>query len=116
MCRLHKHGRNFGSFSLVLLGTKSRKSNADCVLYSIQAPAVQVNSRMDSIASFDVKSLRKVQTRVRTSDGRRYVETRDDAGEPRATSSPRFDGHPGYVVDLQPDLQIGQVLPGLYIG
>lgn len=71
---------------------------------------------MDSIASFDKKSLKKVQTSVRTSDGRRYVETRDDTGEPRATSLPRFDGCPGYVVDLQPDLQIGQVLPGLHIG
>lgn len=71
---------------------------------------------MDSIASFDAKSLRKVQTSVRTTDGRRYTETRDDTGEPRATSPPRSDGQPGYVVDLQPDLQIGQVLPGLYIG
>lgn len=71
---------------------------------------------MDGITSFDVKSLRKVKTSVRTADGRHFVEVRDSKGEPRMMSSPRFDGLMGFVPDLKPDLQVGEVIPGLHIG
>ncbi|KAL1435470.1 hypothetical protein MTO96_000145 [Rhipicephalus appendiculatus] len=71
---------------------------------------------MDGITSFDVKSLRKVKTNVRTADGRQFVEARDSKGEPRIVSTPRFDGSMGFVPDLKPDLQVGEVIPGLHIG
>lgn len=71
---------------------------------------------MDGITSFDVKSLRKVKTSVRTADGRHFVEVRDSKGEPRMMSSPRFDGLMGFVPDLKPDLQVGEVIPRLHIG
>ncbi|KAH7961509.1 dual specificity protein phosphatase 19 [Rhipicephalus sanguineus] len=71
---------------------------------------------MEGITSFDVKSLRKVKTSVRTADGRQFVEARDSKGEPRIVSEPRFDGSIGFVPDLKPDLQVGEVIPGLHIG
>ncbi|KAH8042381.1 hypothetical protein HPB51_022189 [Rhipicephalus microplus] len=60
---------------------------------------------MDDIRSFDVKSLRKVKTSVKTVDGRQFEEVRDSKGEPRIVSTPRFDGSMGFVPDLKPDLQ-----------
>ncbi|KAL3250160.1 hypothetical protein MRX96_055754 [Rhipicephalus microplus] len=71
---------------------------------------------MDDIRSFDVKSLRKVKTSVKTVDGRQFEEVRDSKGEPRIVSTPRFDGSMGFVPDLKPDLQVGEVIPGLHIG
>ncbi|XP_050045668.1 dual specificity protein phosphatase 3-like [Dermacentor andersoni] len=71
---------------------------------------------MEGITSFDIKSLKNVKTSVRTADGRHFVETRDSKGEPRVVSSPRFDGSMGFVPDLKPDLQVGEVIPGLHIG
>nr|XP_054933312.1 dual specificity protein phosphatase 19-like isoform X2 [Dermacentor andersoni] len=70
---------------------------------------------MEGITSFDIKSLKNVKTSVRTADGRHFVETRDSKGEPRVVSSPRFDGSMGFVPDLKPDLQVGEVIPGLHI-
>ncbi|XP_077516240.1 dual specificity protein phosphatase 19-like [Amblyomma americanum] len=71
---------------------------------------------MEGITTFDRASLKNVKTRVRTADGRQFLETRDTKGQPRAVSSPTFDGSMGFVPDLKPDLQVGEVLPGLYIG
>lgn len=68
------------------------------------------------ICTFNRGSLRQVQTRVKTADGRSFVESKDETGTICVEASAPHDRSLGFVPDLTPDLQLGEVLPGLYVG
>lgn len=68
------------------------------------------------ICTFNRRSLRQVQTRVKTADGRSFVESKDETGTICVEASAPHDRSVGFVPDLTPDLQLGEVLPGLYVG
>ncbi|CAN7996434.1 unnamed protein product [Ixodes hexagonus] len=69
------------------------------------------------ICTFNKGSLKPVKTCVKTADGRSFVESKDGTGRllVEACSSPH-ERSLGFVPDLTPDLQMGEVLPGLFVG
>uniref|UniRef100_A0A4D5R988 protein-serine/threonine phosphatase n=1 Tax=Scolopendra viridis TaxID=118503 RepID=A0A4D5R988_SCOVI len=69
---------------------------------------------LSEIRNFSSGKLRKVQTKVLTSDGRQLIETRDKHG--RIISKETGKIAPGFVADVKPDLQVGEILPGLLLG
>ena len=76
-------------------------------------------SFLGDIASFSTGSLKKVDTRVRRQDGTRVVESRDESGSfAVVTNEPVQESGAmeyGFVPDYEPDLQIVQVRPYLYM-
>lgn len=68
----------------------------------------------DEIKNFSQRKLKQVQTKVTTGSGEHVTEKRDAKGV-KAIKSDGVKG-PGYVVDTKPDLQVGMIIPGLFIG
>lgn len=68
----------------------------------------------DEIKNFSQRKLKQVQTKVTTGSGEHVTEKRDAKGV-KAIKSEGIQG-PGYVVDTKPDLQVGMIIPGLFIG
>ncbi|XP_054285894.1 dual specificity protein phosphatase 19 [Macrosteles quadrilineatus] len=58
-------------------------------------------------------TLRSTETTVRTSAGDVYLEKKNKKGD---SVLEKVDRGPGYVVDMKPDLQVAEVLPGLLMG
>ncbi|XP_041478000.1 dual specificity protein phosphatase 19-like [Lytechinus variegatus] len=78
-------------------------------------------SFLDDISSFSKVALKSVETCVRREDGSRVLEARDASGEfsilrdKKPDSSSGSDMEYGFVPDYEPDLQIVQVRPYLYM-
>lgn len=68
----------------------------------------------DEIRKFSQRKLRKVETKVTTGSGEQVTEKRSAKGLTQIKSD-GING-PGYVLDHKPDLQVGMIIPGLYIG
>ncbi|XP_064454696.1 uncharacterized protein LOC135365980 [Ornithodoros turicata] len=71
------------------------------------------------ICKFTRAKLRKVDTHVKSLSGQRWVERKDAEGWFRSM----FPSDPigasdaaGFVFDFTPDLQVAEVIPGLYVG
>ena len=67
-------------------------------------------SFLNDIQAFSKNSLKKVATEIVTVDGRRIRQ------DPDGESQVVCEGLAGFVKDTKPDLQVGEVLPGLFIG
>lgn len=57
--------------------------------------------------------LKTTSTRVKTASGEVFLERRNECG---AVCVEKVSSDFGFVVDLKPDLQVAEVLPGLYMG
>lgn len=73
------------------------------------------------ICKFTRAKLKKVDTHVKTLSGQSWIESKDDEGAfysmyPSGPSAPRGSNFPGFVYDFTPDLQVAQVIPGLFVG
>lgn len=68
----------------------------------------------DEIKNFSQRKLKQVQTKVTTGSGEHVTEKRSPKG--LATIKNEGVKGPGYVVDTKPDLQVGMIIPGLFIG
>ncbi len=68
----------------------------------------------DEIKNFSQRKLKQVQTKVTTGSGEHVTEKRS----PKGVDAIKNEGvkGPGYVVDTKPDLQVGMIIPGLFIG
>lgn len=68
----------------------------------------------DEIRKFGQRKLKKVDVKVTTPSGESVTERRC----PKGIVATKVDGIPGtgYVVDTKPDLQVGMIIPGLFIG
>jgi len=71
-------------------------------------------SLLKEILQFGKARLSKAETRFTTEDGLRCIETQDEHGEFHLKQIEGADTL-GYVVDTNPDLQVGQILPGLLL-
>ena len=71
-------------------------------------------SFLKDIKGFSKKQLNTVATEISTVDGRRLKETRDDYG--RSHLECIDDGGLGFVGDLKPDLQVGEIMEGMILG
>lgn len=70
-------------------------------------------SFLSQIKNFDSGSLVNTQTRVKTCEGKTFIE-RLNSGE--YSSTPVVGDDTGWVVDLEPDLQMAEIRPNLYFG
>lgn len=72
------------------------------------------NKLFDEIKKFSQRKLKAVETKVITGSGEVVTEKR----VPKGLKTIRNDGvqGPGYVPDYKPDLQVGMIIPGLFIG
>lgn len=68
----------------------------------------------NEIKNFSQRKLRKVETKVTTGSGEQVTEKRGNKGLLTVKTGPA--NGPGYVVDHKPDLQVGMIIPGLFIG
>lgn len=57
--------------------------------------------------------LKITNTTVKTASGEVFLEKRNESG---VVSLEKVSSDVGYVVDLKPDLQVAEVIPGLYMG
>jgi len=70
----------------------------------------------EALRGFSKGSLKSTETKVLTVTGEEYLETKDIEGRTitkKLDSKPRTYGFVGWGI---PDLQVGEVLPGLLIG
>ena len=70
-------------------------------------------SFLKDIEGFSKKKLKSVDTEITTVDGRRLKETRDHYGRCHLEN---VGGSLGYVGDVKPDLQVGEILDGVILG
>lgn len=75
---------------------------------------IKRNKLFDEIRGFSQRKLKKVQTKVTTGSGEQLTEARSAKGL-LTIKSDGIQG-PGHVVDTKPDLQVGMIMPGLFIG
>ena len=72
-------------------------------------------SFLSEIAGFSKSRLKTTSTTVTTMGGRQYLETRDKYG--RSSRTLLTEGEDlMYIGDTKPDLQVGDVIPGLLVG
>ncbi len=67
----------------------------------------------DEIRGFSQRKLKKVETKVTTGSGELVTEKRGAKGV-QTVKTEGIQGT-GYVVDNKPDLQVGMIIPGLFI-
>jgi hypothetical protein len=67
----------------------------------------------DAIRGFSQRKLKKVETKVTTGSGELVTEKRGAKGV-QTVKTEGIQGT-GYVVDNKPDLQVGMIMPGLFI-
>jgi hypothetical protein len=67
----------------------------------------------DAIRGFSQRKLKKVETKVTTGSGELVTEKRGAKGV-QTVKTEGIQGT-GYVVDNKPDLQVGMIIPGLFI-
>lgn len=67
----------------------------------------------DEIRNFSQRKLKKVETKVVTGSGEQLTEKRSPKGLQQVKSHGITS--PGYVADYKPDLQVGMIIPGLFI-
>ncbi|ESP01659.1 hypothetical protein LOTGIDRAFT_139279, partial [Lottia gigantea] len=68
----------------------------------------------EALKDFNKAKLKPTETKILTVDGRVLKEKRDTSG--RCVVEQLQTGEQGYIGDVQLDLQVGEVLPGLIMG
>lgn len=81
---------------------------------TLMAEDIDRSGLFNEIRQFSQRKLKKVETKVTSGSGEVLTEKRNAKG----LQTIKSDGvkSPGYVVDHKPDLQVGMVVPGLFIG
>lgn len=77
------------------------------------ADEVDRSGLFNEIRAFSQRKLKKVDTKVTTGSGEVLKEKRTPKGV-QTIKSEGIQGS-GYVVDHKPDLQVGMIIPGLFI-
>ena len=72
-------------------------------------------SFLSEIQGFKKAVLKTASTLITTADGSQYMETRDKYGHHKKTLV-AVGATLGYLADVKPDLQVGEILPGLILG
>ena len=71
-------------------------------------------SFLRDIQTFSKSGLKSTPTEVTSVDGRRVREVKDPASG--HVTSEVLDAGLGFVGDYKPDLQVAEIMPGLYLG
>jgi len=71
-------------------------------------------SFLKEVVGFSRNSLRKTDTNFTRGDGLLFIERRDESGNSYKVST--GSKTLAFVEDPNPDLQIGEILPGLFLG